>query len=57
LGDFGVSRKMEFTNQKANTVIGSPYYFSPELVNNLEYDTKTDIWSLGVVLYEVCSLK
>lgn len=41
----------------AATVVGTPYYLSPEIVQSNTYDTKTDIWSIGVVLYEMCALK
>lgn len=36
---------------------GTPLYLSPELVDNLPYNEKTDIWSLGVILYEMCALR
>jgi NIMA (never in mitosis gene a)-related kinase len=39
------------------TVVGTPYYMSPEICENKPYTFKTDIWSLGVILYEMCSLK
>lgn len=43
--------------QKARTMVGTPYYLSPEIVQSKPYDKKTDIWSMGVMLYELCSLK
>ncbi|KAG6841059.1 hypothetical protein C0991_002270 [Blastosporella zonata] len=56
LGDFGLSRALTQTNF-ANTYVGTPYYMSPELMQEKAYDTKSDIWSLGCVIYELCSLK
>ena len=61
LGDFGLSRiiKSESSDKNeamAQTNVGTPYYMSPEQINELEYDEKTDIWSLGCVIYELVSL-
>ena len=41
----------------ANTQIGTPYYASPEVWQDLPYDMKSDIWSLGCVVYEMAALK
>jgi NIMA (never in mitosis gene a)-related kinase len=57
LGDFGVARVMSNTKDMAATVIGTPYYLSPEIVQSNTYDFKTDMWSMGVLLYEMCMLK
>jgi len=38
-------------------MVGTPYYLSPEIVENKPYNFKSDIWSMGVVLYELCALK
>lgn len=38
-------------------MVGTPYYLSPEIINGKGYNFKSDIWSLGVVLYELCALK
>lgn len=38
-------------------MVGTPYYLSPEIINYQMYSFKTDIWSLGIVLYEICALK
>ena len=57
LGDFGIARVLSETRSKAKTVVGTPYYLSPEIIKSLPYSFKSDIWSLGVLLYEMCSLQ
>jgi len=57
LGDFGISRVLEGTAEAAMTVVGTPYYMSPEVCENKPYTYKSDVWSLGCVLYELCMLK
>lgn len=56
LGDFGIATTLTSTFEKARTIIGSPYYLSPEIIDNKPYNMKTDMWSLGVILYELCAL-
>lgn len=41
----------------AHTQTGTPYYASPEVWRDEAYSTKTDIWSLGCVIFEMCMLK
>ncbi|XP_048580556.1 uncharacterized protein LOC5518663 isoform X2 [Nematostella vectensis] len=53
LGDFGISKQLE--GSKANTVLGTPYYISPEMCQGKEYNHKSDIWALGCILYEMAS--
>nr|XP_009910180.1 PREDICTED: serine/threonine-protein kinase Nek5 [Haliaeetus albicilla] len=57
LGDFGIARQLNSTTEFAHTCVGTPYYLSPEICENRPYNSKTDIWSLGCVLYELCALK
>lgn len=57
LGDFGLSRILTAESQYAKTNVGTPYYMSPEQINETKYDEKTDIWSAGCVLYEMVSLR
>jgi len=45
------------TVDKCKTIVGTPYYLSPEIVQNKPYSFKSDIWSLGILLYEMCALK
>jgi len=53
LGDFGISRVLSSTTELAKTQIGTPFYMSPELINNKPYSYKSDVWGLGCVLYEI----
>ena len=39
----------------AKTIVGTPYYLSPELCEDKPYNEKSDVWALGVVLYECCT--
>lgn len=57
LGDFGIAKHLSKTLEKIKTMVGTPYYMSPEICENKDYSFKTDIWSLGVILYEMCQLK
>lgn len=57
LGDFGLSRIMGKESQYAYTNVGTPYYMSPEQINNEKYNEKSDIWSTGCILYEIASLR
>ncbi|CAE7708290.1 NEK4 [Symbiodinium sp. CCMP2592] len=57
LGDFGISRVLEGSIEAAITVVGTPYYMSPEVCENKPYTFKSDVWSLGCCLYELCMLK
>eukprot|EP00927_Polykrikos_kofoidii_P083682 TRINITY_DN8629_c0_g1_i1.p1 TRINITY_DN8629_c0_g1~~TRINITY_DN8629_c0_g1_i1.p1 ORF type:complete len:1152 (+),score=239.51 TRINITY_DN8629_c0_g1_i1:146-3601(+) len=57
LGDFGISKVMEHTAAIAGTVIGTPAYLAPEMIENRPYDNKVDVWSMGVVLYELIAFR
>lgn len=57
LGDFGIARVLQNTFDQAHTFVGTPYYLSPELVQEKPYDTRSDTWALGVVLYEMMALR
>ena len=56
LGDLNVS-KIAQKNGLLFTQTGTPYYASPEVWKEQPYDSKSDIWSLGCVLYEMATLK
>uniref|UniRef100_A0A671Z2Q4 non-specific serine/threonine protein kinase n=1 Tax=Sparus aurata TaxID=8175 RepID=A0A671Z2Q4_SPAAU len=57
LGDFGISRVMTNTADMASTCVGTPSYLSPELCQDVPYSSKSDIWGLGCLLYEICALR
>lgn len=57
LGDLNVSKIFNPSDIMARTQTGTPYYASPEVWRDEPYDTKSDIWSLGCVIYEMCALK
>ena len=54
LGDLNVSKIVK--KGLSYTQTGTPYYASPEVWRDMPYDSKSDIWSLGCVLYEMCAL-
>ena len=56
VGDFGISKVLESSTQVAMTVVGTPYYMAPEACLSEPYSSKSDIWALGVIVYELCSL-
>mmetsp|Transcript_15367 Transcript_15367/g.53383 ORF Transcript_15367/g.53383 Transcript_15367/m.53383 type:complete len:889 (-) Transcript_15367:31-2697(-) len=57
IGDLGVARVLGTNTHFARTCVGTPYYLSPELCEDKPYNEKSDVWALGCVLYELCTLK
>ena len=57
IGDFGLSRILNFSDELASSCVGTPYYLAPEICRGEGYDSKADLWSLGCILYELCQLK
>ena len=56
IGDLGVAKVLS-KNSFAQTVIGTPYYLSPEICQEKPYNDKSDVWALGCILYELCTFK
>lgn len=57
LGDFGISREIDPYNMKASTSCGTPYFMAPEVALGKPYDGKADVWAVGVILYELVTLR
>ncbi|KAI1890931.1 hypothetical protein AGOR_G00158670 [Albula goreensis] len=57
VGDLGIAKVLENQNDMASTLIGTPYYMSPELLSNKPYNHKSDVWALGCCVYEMATLK
>ncbi len=57
LGDLNVSKVAKGAAGLLYTQTGTPYYASPEVWKDQPYDSKSDVWSLGCVLYEIAALQ
>jgi len=53
IADFGFCKSLQTVHDMTQTMVGSPIYMAPEVLKGQAYNTKADIWSLGVVLYEM----
>lgn len=51
--DFGYGAQLSKENDKRKTVVGTPYWMAPEVIQGAQYDTKADIWSTGVMCIEM----
>ncbi len=57
IGDLGISKMTDQTNQSVHTVLGTQNYMAPEMFNYETYTSKADVWSLGTLIYELCMLE
>ena len=58
IADFGFSKYLnESKDETSGTMCGTPLYMSPQIVDEKRYTYKTDIWSLGVIYYELLTGK
>lgn len=56
LGDLGMCTLLNSTVARAKTFVGTPYYMAPEIIRGKRYSFEADIWSLGILTYEMCAL-
>ena len=56
LGDFGVSRELSTHTHLAATVVGTPAYMAPEVLGGAAYAHPADVWSLGILCFEMLTL-
>ena len=57
VGDLKLSRYFRSRTPEAHSVVGTPYYMSPESIRGLLYYWSSDVWSLGCMLYEMITLR
>jgi serine/threonine protein kinase len=57
IGDLGLGKILTGAAQCAMSKVGTPLYFSPEICEGRPYDTKSDIWALGCLMYELATMR
>lgn len=55
LADFGLARTFDQQDDLMRTKVGTPYYLAPEVLESRPYDEKADLWSAGVILFQLIS--
>ena len=53
IGGFDLAVKLKFEGEKRTSIVGTPLYMAPELLKEKEYSYEIDIWSLGIIIYEI----
>lgn len=53
IGDFGFAKNLNSTSSMLKTLVGTPAYMAPQILKEERYTYKCDIWSLGVIVYEM----
>ena len=57
IADFGTSKQLIKSEDFAMTAVGTPYYLSPEAVGSSKYNSKSDVWGLGCIMFELSTGK
>ena len=57
VGDLGIAKSLNSSMEMAQSVAGTPYNMAPEIIKGESYGPKTDIWSLGCVMYEIATFR
>eukprot|EP00928_Gymnodinium_smaydae_P035865 TRINITY_DN2515_c0_g1_i1.p1 TRINITY_DN2515_c0_g1~~TRINITY_DN2515_c0_g1_i1.p1 ORF type:complete len:1032 (-),score=281.11 TRINITY_DN2515_c0_g1_i1:56-2791(-) len=57
MGDFGIAKVLDSTAAQAVSFVGTPYYISPEVIQEKPYSWPADVWSMGCILYQLCALQ
>jgi serine/threonine protein kinase len=54
IGDFGFAKNLQYgENTIMSSIVGTPLYMSPQILNRVGYTTKSDLWSVGLIYYEM----
>lgn len=53
IGDFGFSKEINTQKQFVTSIVGSPIYMAPQILMAEKYNSKCDVWSFGVIIFEV----
>jgi len=53
IADFGFCKHLKQRSDMAKTIVGSPIYMAPEILGGKKYTSSADIWSIGVMFYEL----
>jgi serine/threonine protein kinase len=53
IADFGLAKYLQDESQLLKTRVGTPFYMAPQILKNERYTSKCDIWSLGIIFYQL----